>query len=349
MLAWIRLNLFSTWYNGAFTILILWFLLTFLPSLYEWLFVDSVWSISENGEENIHLCRVAEGACWAFIGEKWRFILFGVYSYEDQWRPALVVIVLSALMAISCVRQIWIYLPWMWIAGLGLSGVLMWGGVGGLTFVPTTDWGGLPLTILLSVIGLSAAFPISILLALARQSNLPLIRLLSITYIELIRGVPLITLLFMSSLMLPLFLPEGLTINKLLRAQIAMILFASAYLAENIRGGLQAIPKGQYEAAKSLGLGYWQTMGKIILPQALVIVIPPMVNSFISFFKDTSLVVIIGIYDLMLTTKVALDDAYWRGFYHEGYLFAAAIYFIFTLFMSQYSQWLERHLTAGRR
>ena len=196
---------------------------------------------------------------------------------------------------------------------------LMWGGVFGLTYVENARWGGLPLTLILSTFGIAFAFPIGVLLALGRRSKMPAIKALCVVYIELIRGVPLISLLFMSSVMLPLFLPEGFTIDKLLRAQIAIIMFAAAYIAETVRGGLQAIPKGQYEGADSLGLNYWQQMRKIILPQALKIVIPPLVGIFISLFKDTSLVVIIGIFDLTLAAKAALSDAAWRGFGVEAY------------------------------
>jgi general L-amino acid transport system permease protein len=196
---------------------------------------------------------------------------------------------------------------------------------------------------------LVVAFPLSILLALGRRSDLPIIKSMTVTYIELIRGVPLITVLFMASVMFPLFLPTGVTIDKLLRAQIGLILFASAYLAEVIRGGLQAIPKGQYEAADSLGLSYWQKTGKIILPQALSITIPPLVNTFIGFFKDTSLVIIIGLFDLMSASKAALTDPAWRGFYKESYMFVAFIYFIFCFFMSKYSQWLEVQLHRGHK
>ena len=343
VLGWLHKNLFSTWYNTLITLVLLWVLLTLIPPLFHWLVTNSV-----IGEVTPSVCRQADGACWAFVHEKWRFILFGVYPYEEQWRPAFVILLLILLLFISCDRRFWHLLPFLLITGLAVVGVLMWGGLFGLPFVDSKNWGGLPLTLLLSVIGISVSFPLAILLALGRRSRLPLFRVLCTVYIEVIRGIPIITLLFMGSLMLPLFLPEGVTINNLLRAQIAMILFSAAYLAENIRGGLQAIPKGQYEAAASLGLSYWQKMRLIILPQALVIVIPPMVNSFISFFKDTSLVVIIGIYDLMLTTKVALDDASWRGFHREAYLFIAAIYFFFTFFMSKYSRWLEKHLKIER-
>ena len=225
---------------------------------------------------------------------------------------------------------------------------LMAGGVFGLEPVENRLWGGLPLTLILAVAGLTAAFPLAVLLALGRRSDLPLIRALCVAYIELIRGVPLVSLLFMAAVMLPLFLPAGVTIDKLLRAQIAFILFAAAYLAEVVRGGLQAIPRGQYEAADALGLTYWQKMRWIILPQALTITIPPLVSTFISFLKDTSLVIVIGLFDLLGTARAAIADPNWHGFYRESYLFVALIYWGLCFFLSRYSQWLERHLSRGR-
>jgi general L-amino acid transport system permease protein len=237
----------------------------------------------------------------------------------------------------------------IWLAGLVVVGVLMWGGILGLSYVSNELWGGLPLTLIFAVIGTASAFPLAILLALGRRSRLPAVRMICVAYIELIRGVPLITVLFMASVMLPLFLPPGVTIDKLLRAQAAFMLFAAAYLAEVIRGGLQAIPKGQIEAADALGLRFWQRTRLVVLPQALAMVIPPLVNSFISAFKDTSLVVIIGLFDLLGAVTAALNDANWRGTSVEAYIFAAAIYFCFCFFMSRYSQMLEREFNKGRR
>jgi general L-amino acid transport system permease protein len=223
----------------------------------------------------------------------------------------------------------------------------MWGGVLGLSHVENLRWGGLPLTLILSVVGLFFAFPLAILLALARRSKLPALRALSVAYIELVRGVPLISVLFMATVMFSLFLPEGLTVDKLLGAQAGIILFAAAYLAEAIRGGLQAIPAGQYEAADALGLGYWQKTVLIILPQALRIAIPPIVNTFISTFKDTSLVVIIGLFDLLGAVRAGLNDADWRTFYVEGYVFVGLIYFCICFFMSKYAQHLEGERGSG--
>ncbi|NUB14706.1 ABC transporter permease subunit [Azospirillum brasilense] len=343
--AWLRNNLFNTWYNALLPILIAGLLFKAIPPLLDWL----IFSANSFGTPP-QVCRQEGGACWTFVSEKLRFVMFGTFPYDEQWRPLITIVIIIALVLASCDRRFW--KPWLalvWIAGLIAVGVLMWGGVLGLTYVENTLWGGLPLTLMLSVVGLSVAFPASVLLALGRRSQLPAIRVISVTYIELIRGVPLISLLFMASVMFPLFLPTGVNFDKLLRAQIAFIMFAAAYMAEAIRGGLQAIPKGQYEAADALGLNYWQAMGKIILPQALAISIPPLVNTFISFFKDTSLVIIIGLYDLLGTAKAALSDPAWRGFYREAYLFIGVIYWVFCFSMSKYSQKLERDLRRGHR
>src|SRR5438477_9096341 len=250
----------------------------------------------------------------------------------------------------SCDRRLWGRpLALLWAGGFVLIAVLMWGGILGLTYVDTALWSGLPLTLILAVVGMVFAFPLAILLALGRRSQLPAVRAICVGYIELVRGVPLITVLFMASVMLPLFLPTGMTIDKLLRAQVAFILFAAAYLAEIVRGGLQAIPKGQIEAADALGLSYTQRTRLIVLPQALAMVIPPLVNSFIGTFKDTTLVIIIGLMDLLGTLNAALNDANWRGSSAEAYVFAAVIYFCFCFFMSRYSQMLEREFNKGRR
>ena len=235
-------------------------------------------------------------------------------------------------------------LAYAWVIGLIIMGLLLRGGLFGLTVVESTRWGGLPLTLLLAVFGLTAAYPLGVVLALGRQSKMPIVRALCIIYIELIRGVPLISLLFMSSVIFPLFLPEGVTVNKILRAQVAIIMFTAAYIAEVVRGGLQAIPRGQYEAADSLGLNYYQRMRLVVLPQALKIVIPPSVSILISAFKDTSLVVIIALYDLLKTTKSVLSDPKWMGFSAEAYIFIAAIYFLCCYFMSNYSRRLEQEL-----
>lgn len=341
-LHWLRTQLFSSPLNTLLTLLTLWLLLATVPAMVDWFFLNSTVTATSAQE-----CRKVTGACWAVIVEKHRLILFGVYPYEEQWRPLLATLLLLGVIVLSGVRRFWNFsLLLFWVIALSAAAILMWGGVFGLTYVENSRWGGLPLTLMLSTFGIAFAFPLGIVLALGRRSNMPAIKTICIVYIELIRGVPLISLLFMSAVMLPLFLPEGLTIDKLLRAQVAIILFAAAYMAETIRGGLQAIPKGQFEGADSLGLTYWQQMRLIVLPQALKIVIPPLVGLFIALFKDTSLVVIIGIFDLTQAAKAALVDQAWRGFSIEIYVFISAIYFVFCYSMSKYSQSLEKRLAT---
>jgi general L-amino acid transport system permease protein len=284
------------------------------------------------------------------VGEKHRFMLFGTYPYEQHWLPALACVLFVVLYVISAMRRFWRWeLALIWVAMLTAIGVLMWGGIFGLPYVPQERWGGLPITLILATFGLAFAFPLSILVALGRRSSLPAIKVLCVLYVELIRGVPLISLLFMASVMFPLFLPEGMNIDKLLRAQIAIILFAGAYLAEVVRGGLQALPKGQYEAADAMGLSFWQKTALIIMPQALRMVIPPLVNTFIGFFKDTSLVLIIGIFDLLTAGKTAIVEPAWQGFGVEVYVFIGSIYLVFCYAMSKYSRGLEAELNRHRR
>jgi general L-amino acid transport system permease protein len=347
--AWLRANLFNSVFNTILTLVALYLLAVTIPPVIRWAFVDAIWT-APSGQACRSAMAEEGGACWAFIGEKLRFILFGRFPYAEQWRPLLVVVIFVALILLSCDRRLWgRRLPVLWLVGLAAVGILMWGGVFGLSTVDTMLWSGLPLTLIFAVVGMVFAFPFGILLALGRRSRLPAVRAISVGYIELVRGVPLITVLFMASVMLPLFLPAGFTIDKLLRAQIAFILFAAAYLAEVIRGGLQAIPNGQIEAADALGLGYWQRTRLIVLPQALAMVIPPLVNTFIGTFKDTSLVIIIGLFDLLGTVNAALADANWQGFYVEAYVVAAAIYWGFCFFMSRYSQMLEREFNKSRQ
>ncbi len=339
VIGWLRKNLFNTWYNSLLTIITLFFLWKSIPPFIEWAFINSAWFTPPKA------CRQLDGACWSVITKNIRFILFGFYPYDQQWRPLIAMLILFGLLYYSKERSHWNKrLLYCWLAGLIVMGVLMKGGIFGLEHVESTKWGGLPLTLLLSVFGLTAAYPLGVILALGRRSKMPAIKVLCVLYIELIRGVPLISLLFMGSIIFPLFLPEGITISKILRAQVAIIIFTAAYIAEVVRGGLQAIPKGQYEAAASLGLNYYLTMRLVILPQALKIVIPPTVSVLISAFKDTSLVVIIALYDVLKTTQTVLSDPQWMGFSREAYIFLAILYFLGCFSMSQFSRKLEREL-----
>jgi general L-amino acid transport system permease protein len=343
-LQWLRANLFNTWYNGALSVVALAFIYFLVSRFVTWGLFNAVWSGAASA------CGEDKGACWAVLGEKGRFILFGRYKYEDQWRPLLFLVLFIGLVGLSTFRRLWSrWLALAWAIGLIAMGVLMWGGVLGLTFVSHEDWGGLPLTVILAVTAGVFGFPLGIVLALGRRSRLPAIHAVSVGYIEFIRGVPLITVLFMAAVMFPLFLPPGMNFDKLLRVVIALMMFEAAYIAEVVRGGLQALPKGQYEAADALGLSYWQKTGLIVLPQALRLVIPGLVNTFIGLFKDTSLVVIIGLFDFLFGAKTVLNDPVWHSAYVEVYLFVALVYFCFCFFMSKYSQSLERDLRKGTR
>lgn len=343
VVGWARANLFNGVLNTILTLLTLALLWQSVPPFVQWAFIDAHWA--SGGEA----CRGGDGgACWSMITTNMRFIVFGFYPYPEQWRPLTAMLLLVGLLIYSRDRDRWNkYLAWAWLIGLVAMGILLRGGLFGLATVESTLWGGLPLTLLLSVFGLTAAYPLGVVLALGRQSRMRVVKTICVVYIELIRGVPLISLLFMSSVVFPLFLPEGVTFNKILRAQVAIILFTAAYIAEVVRGGLQAIPRGQYEAAESMGLNYVQTLRLVILPQALKIVIPPSVSILISAFKDTSLVVIIALYDLLKTTKSVLSDPQWMGFSAEAYIFVALIYFVCCYFMSNYSRRLEKELDTS--
>lgn len=337
-LGWLRANLFNGPLNTLLTLFILLCFYKIAPSLIRWAFIDSHWFTGSD------ICREG-GACWSVVGKNLRFILFGFYTFDQQWRPAVSILILVGLFFYSRDTGRWNRkLIYVWVIGVLIMAILMHGGVFGLPVVATDKWSGISLTLLLSLFGLTAAYPLGVLLALGRRSQLPAIKTLCVLYIELIRGVPLISLLFMASVMFPLFLPEGVTINPILRAQVAIILFTAAYIAEVVRGGLQAIPRGQYEAAESLGLDYPRKMRLIILPQALKIVIPPTVSILISAFKDTSLVVIIGLFDLLKTTQVTLSNPEWMGFSAEAYLFIAVLYFMGCFSMSNFSRYLEKEL-----
>ncbi|NML44799.1 amino acid ABC transporter permease [Ramlibacter sp. G-1-2-2] len=290
------------------------------------------------------------GACWAVVGDKLRLILFGIYPYEQQWRAGIAMAILVVMYAVSAMPRFWGWrLSAAWTVALAAFGVLMWGGVFGLPWVPDDQWGGLPVTLILATLGISAGFPLAIVLALVRhQAKGGVGKALAVAYIELARSVPLLAVLFLASVMFPLFLPPEWNLSKLFRVFVAFALFTAAYLAEVIRGGLQALPLGQYEAAAALGLSRWVTTTRVILPQALATVLPAIVNVFIGFFKATSIVVVIGLFDLMTAAKRATADPQVEGFSTEVYLFVALIYFAFCYAMSAYSAHLQRRLDASR-
>ena len=342
---WIRQNLFGDPKTSIATLLIGGLILWYLPHFANWALFDARWLPDANA------CKAeGAGACWGVVTEKYRLIIFGRYPFEEQWRPLVATLAMVALLVASCMRVCWkSWLALLWVVVLVLFFALMGGGVAGLSHVTTDRWGGLPLTVMLATISIGLAFPLSLLVALGRRSGLPAIRSLCTVYVELVRGVPLISVLFMASFMFPLFMPVGMSIDVLIRVLVGITLFQAAYLAEVIRGGLQAIPKGQVEAAATLGLSYWQTQRKIVLPQALAMVVPGIMNSFIAIFKDTSLVTIVSLYELTGALRIALgSDTDWRPYYVEGYLFIALIYFAFCFSMSRYSVWVEKQVNKGK-
>jgi len=347
VIGWLRTNLFATPLNSVMTLIVLALLLRYLPPMLDWLLFSAHWQ--GNGRA---ACDGGGGACWVFIRQRLGQFVYGFYPEDQRWRVNLVWVIAVLASWPLFIRRNRLQVP----AGLFMLFVfpviaygLYTGPLFGLPHVETSQWGGLMLTLTIAVVGIAGSLPGGILLALGRRSKMPIIRTLCVTIIEFWRGVPLITVLFMSSVMLPLFLPEGLSFDKLLRALIGVVLFESAYIAEVVRGGLQAIPKGQYEAADALGLNYPKAMGLIILPQALKLVIPGIVNTMIALFKDTSLVIIIGLYDLLNSIQQAAVDPNWLGFATEGYVFAALLYWVFCFSMSRYSQHLERRLHTGHK
>lgn len=345
-LAWLRANLFSSGFNTLLTLFALYLIWLIVPPLLQWAVIKADWVGTTRAD-----CT-SGGACWVFIHQRFGQFMYGFYPSELRWRVDLTLVLMvcgAAPLFISKMPRKALYGAAYLLLLPVLAYWLLHGGFWGLSEVSTSRWGGLMLTLVIAAIGISGALPLGILLALGRRSDMPAIRVLCVTFIEFWRGVPLITVLFMSSVMLPLFLPEGMSFDKLVRALIGVILFQSAYVAEVVRGGLQAIPKGQYEAAAAMGLGYWRMMGLVILPQALKLVIPGIVNTLIALFKDTSLVIIIGLFDLLNSIKQATTDPVWLGMATEGYVFAALVFWIFCFGMSRYSMHLERKLDTGHK
>jgi len=341
-IAWVRKNLLSSPFNILFTILGIAILYMIIPPFVKWAFIDA------NFAGHTKADCTGDGACWVFIKEKLNMFMFGFYPHEEIWRPKVVIATIIALVAFAKFVPNLNKLKLLLIVAFPVFAfIMLLGGYFGLSVVETSKWGGLLLTLVLASVGIVLSFPIGIILALGRQSKLPIIKSLSVFYIELIRGVPLITVLFMASVVLPLFFPEGVDFDKLARALIGITFFEAAYVAENIRSGFQAIPKGQYEAADALGLSYWQKMGLVILPQAIKVTIPNLVGTFISLFKDTSLVMIIGLFDLLSMVTVTANDRDWLGMETEGYVFVALIFWVFTFGMSMYSKRLEKKLDTS--
>jgi general L-amino acid transport system permease protein len=346
IVGWLRANLFSSPLNTILTLAALYLIYLIVPPILDWAFFSANW-----GEGASRDACTDDGACWTMIRARfWQFI-YGRYPFEERWRVDLaffLFLVTAVPLLIDRVPGKKYLAGFVFLILPVISFFLFYGGLG-LPVVETSLWGGLMLTMILGIVGIVFSLPIGILLAIGRRSELPILRVVCVAFIEFVRAVPLITVLFMASVMLPLFLPSGVTFDKLLRAMIGIALFGAAYMAEVVRGGLQAMPRGQYEGAMALGLGYWQMMGLIILPQALKISIPGIVNTFIGLFKDTTLVIVIGLFELLGTVQQATRDANWAGLSTEGYVFAAVVYFIFCFGMSRYSVRLERKLHTGHK
>lgn len=347
---WIRKNLFSTPFSGVlticFTVLAAWLLYQFA----SFAVLDAVWA---GGQEE---CRAnPEGACWPFIVEKFDYLRYGAYPVSERWRVDLTLAIGAVLIAWLLwkraprrnVAALLFFATYPVIAFALLRGVASFN----LPVIDTVLWGGLLITLLMSIVGIVFSLPLGVLLALGRRSELPFVRAVCVIFIEVVRGVPFITVLFMANFMMPLFVPDYLTPDRLLRPLIAIALFSSAYMAEVVRAGLQAIPKGQYEAANALGVSYFTMIRLIILPQALTIVIPGIVSTFIGLFKDTTLVAIVGIADFLRAVETARVDPNWAGptISSTGYLFAGLVYWIFCFGMSRYSHSMERALARGHK
>ena len=355
LVGWLRINLFSNWWNSLISIFTIYCLYQFIPWILDWTIFSADFIRNFQGDivdDRLKCSRVIDpelgGACWSIIYVRFYQFIYGFYPREYVWRVNLSYF----LLALAIIPLLFSNLPFRkylikftyifpFIAFFLLSGGL------GFQEVPTNKWGGLLVTLVLGCTGIALAYPLGIILALGRRSNLPVISMICTLFIEFIRGVPLITLLFFGMVMLPLFLPEGINMDGLVRVLVAVTLFQSAYMAEAIRGGLQAIPQGQYEAAQSVGLSYWQMNRKVILPQAIRITIPTIVNTSIGLFKDTTLVIIVGLLDLLGIGRGALADTTWMGLAYEVYFFVAITFFIFTFSMSRYSLYLEKKLKTG--
>jgi len=357
--AWVRKNLFATPGDSILTALSLLVVAWILPQILNWAIFNAVWTGADRTacltvDQGGTLPAGWSGACWAFVNAKFGQFMFGRYPLEERWRVILTAVIFVALLAPLLIPSapfkrfdaILFFAVFPFIAFF-----LLVGGYFGLPYVETAQWGGLLVTLVISYVGIVVSLPLGIILALGRRSRMPAIKLICVIFIEAVRGVPLVTVLFMASFMLPLFVPPGMTFDKFLRALIGVALFASAYMAEVVRGGLQAIPKGQYEGADSLGLGYWQKMGLIVMPQALKLVIPGIVNTFIGMFKDTTLVLIISMFDLLGIVKQNLSDANWATpqTAKSGLVFAALVFWLFCFGMSRYSIYMERRLDTGHK
>jgi general L-amino acid transport system permease protein len=343
---WVRQNLLGSPFNVILTLVSIYLLYLIVPGILNWAIFDAVFSAGSREE-----CRAIDsGACWAIANVRFGQFLYGFYPEDQRWRIDLT----AVLFILALLPVLWDKTPfrrqWYFYSAIFpvIAYFLLIGGVG-LEKIETTRLGGFTLNVVIGVTGIVASLPLGILLALGRRSHMPIVRTLCVMFIEFIRGVPLITLLFIASTMLNYFLPPGTTFDLILRVLIMVTIFSSAYIAEVVRGGLQAIPKGQVEAADAMGLGYWQSMRLVVLPQALKISIPGIVNTFVGLFKDTTLVVIIGLTDVLGVGRASLSDAKWVGLAWEVYVFIALLFFICCFSMARYSIYLEKKLHTGHK
>lgn len=355
VIGWLRHNLFSSWWDSLLTLGAFYLLYLIIPPFVSWAFINADWTFLPSviaGEKQPQIADCTSGgACWIFVRARFAQFFYGFYPDAERWRVDLVLLMLVGSIYGLLSERVKHKKPvalFFFAVFPVLAFILLYGGFG-LEVVPTQQWGGFMLTITLAGIGIVFSLPLGILLALGRRSQMPVVHMLCVIFIEFARGVPLITILFMANVMLPLFLPPGVEFNILLRILIGVTLFASAYMAEVIRGGLQALPKGQYEGAMAMGLGYWSMMRLIIMPQALRIAIPGIVNNFISLAQDTTLVAIVGLYDFLNIVRAGSRDSNWIGTEIEGYVFCASVYWIFCFAMSRYSMRLERKLHTGHK
>jgi general L-amino acid transport system permease protein len=354
MLGFIRRRLFSSIFNTVLTLVSLLLLIIVVPPLVRFLIIDAVWSGTSRTDCLAETVGRPVGACWPFVAAKFRQFMYGFYPEAEQWRVNLTYALGLILLVPLLIPRV-PYKTWNAIAFFGLfpvvAFVLLVGNVLGLPHVETRLWGGMLVTLVITFTGIIGSLPLGVLLALGRASKLPVVRMLCVIFIEFWRGVPLVTVLFFATYMLPLFLPGNWRMDPMLRVLIGVVLFAGAYMAEVVRGGLQAVPRGQYEGATALGLGYWRMMGYVVMPQALKYVIPGIVNSFIALFKDTTLVLIVAIFDLLGQLRAAFADPNWATpvTLFTGFAFAGIIYLVISFAMSRYALYTERRLDTGAR
>ena len=354
-LGWLRANLFATPFNAVLTALTVLLLVWTVPPVVRFLLIDAVWSGADREACLVSAQHPHVGACWAFVRDRLAYFTYGSYPISQRWR----VDVFFAMMAFGTAWLLWLDAPRRDLGALYFFAVLpvtsfflLYGlPAVGLATVDTSRWGGILVTVVVASVGIVVSLPLGILLALGRRSRMPAVKFLSVGFIEIVRGVPLITVLFMASVMLPLFVPPAWSPDNLIRALVGVALFSSAYMAEVVRAGLQAIPKGQWEAAAALGLGYWQTLRFVVLPQALRVTIPNILNSYVALFKDTTLVFFVGIFDFLKTIEVARADPKWATPVTSatGYAFAALVYFACCYSMSRYADGVERRLAVADR